>query len=179
MFVHDLNAAARYLTTKLSEGEQWIAIDGLGASGKSELARLTHQANPQIAVVALDDFTRPGSVNWDGDRFLQQVRYPLDAGQDAHYQRWHWTSDQPGEWVTIPAGTPVLVEGIGASTPPGQTYWDLTVWMEAPPQTRMARAERRAPERFACWSATWRPIEDAWFENALPWKLSDLIVINA
>ncbi len=170
-----------WLLDALDQGAQWLAIDGLGASGKSTLADRVLAAAPQppigrgLALVHLDDFTRPGTVGWERDRFREQVVDPLRAGTTARYQRWHWTSDEPGDWVEIPAASAVLVEGIGATEPPEGVAWDRLVWLAAAPSVRTRRAEQRDPGRFGCWSSTWRPIEDEWFVRAQPWRIADLV----
>lgn len=160
------------------DGLRWLAIDGLGASGKTTVAdELAGVLG--LAVVHLDDFTRPGAVGWERDRFREQVVEPLRAGRDARYQRHHWTSPEPSDWVDLPAAGPVVVEGLGASEPPPGVIWDRLVWVAAAPGVRRGRAEARDPGRFSCWSQTWRPIEQEWFERAQPWRGADLVWVNA
>lgn len=171
------------LVAKVSQwcasGARWIALDGLGASGKTTLAEVLARHVPGLVVVHVDDFTRPGTVGWERDRFAAQVHEPLLAGASARYQRWHWTSPEPTEWCTIPAGSSVLVEGIGASEPPQGMLWDRVLWLSAPEPVRMRRAADRDPGRFGCWTQNWRPIEQEWFEESAPWRRADLVWCTA
>ena len=160
-----------------SDGAQWIAVDGLGASGKTTLADELSSVLG-LAVVHLDDFTRPGAVGWERERFRHQVFEPLRAGGRARYQRHHWTSPAPTDWVDLVAAGPVVVEGLGVSEPPEGLSWDRLVWVAAPVALRRRRAEARDPGRFSCWSQTWGPIEQEWFERSQPWRGADLIWVN-
>lgn len=158
-------------------GSRWIAIDGLGASGKTTLADEIANALG-LAVVHLDDFTRPGAVGWERERFREQVVEPLQAGRAARYQRHHWTSPEPTDWVDLPTSQAVIIEGIGASEPPEGVTWDRVVWVAVSEAVRHRRAEVRDPGRFGCWSQTWRPIEQQWFERSQPWRGADLVWVN-
>ncbi|MGJ6981340.1 hypothetical protein ACSDQ9_12555 [Aestuariimicrobium soli] len=166
------------------DGARVVAIDGLGASGTSTLAALVaaELAASDVAdidVVTLDDFTRPGAVGWERDRFVRQVYAPVRAGEPVRYQRHHWTSPVPTEWVELAAGRRLLVEGIGASEPPAGVTWDRLLWLAAPAPVRNDRARRRDPDRHACWSGTWAPIEDEWFVRTSPWTKADAVWVNA
>ncbi|MGA4509023.1 uridine kinase family protein [Propionibacteriaceae bacterium G1746] len=163
----------------VDEGARWIVIDGLGASGKTTLADQLVAHVDGLAVVHLDDFTRPGAVGWERERFTAQVWAPLQAGQAARYQRHHWTSPEPTDWVDLPAARAVLVEGIGASEPPKGVAWDRFIWLAAPESVRSERAALRDPGRFGCWSQNWRPTEQEWFDRTEPWRGADLVWVTA
>ena len=162
----------------LEQGARWLVVDGLGASGKTTFASRVEAGWADAQIVHLDDFTRPGAVAWDSERFLEQVYQPLSAGLPARYQRWHWTQAEPGEWVDLAAGRPVILEGIGASDPEVDVAWDVRVWLDASEEERCVRAERRDPARFECWTTTWRPIEARWAEDSRPWERADIVVSN-
>lgn len=174
-----LAPAAEWIARRFEADARAFALDGLGASGKSSLAALVAERVPAAHVVTLDDFTRPGAVGWERERFVEQVWTPWRQGLPARYQRHHWTQAEPGEWTEVPAGAKLLVEGIGASEPPEGVVWDVLVWLAASPAVRTARAQRRDPGRFGCWNQTWRPIEDAWFADQRPWRGADLCWVNA
>ena len=162
----------------VAAGQRWIALDGLGAAGKTTVAcDLADRLD--LSVVSVDDFTRPGAVGRERDRFRAQVWEPLCAGRDARYQRHHWTSPEPTEWVDLPADRAVLVEGLGVSEPGAGMRWDRLVWVSAPPSRRAQRAADRDAGRFGCWSQTWRPIEQEWFDRAQPWRGADLVWVTA
>lgn len=171
--------AVNRVAALLDGGARWIAVDGLGAAGKSTLTEAVQHARPEVAVVHLDDFTRPGTVGWERERFVEQVYLPLQRGEAARYQRWHWTDSEPTDWLEIEAGAPVLIEGIGSSEAPASVHWDAVIWVAAAPTTRLRRAAQRDPGRQACWAETWRPIEDEWFTRTQPWCQADLIWVNS
>ncbi|HNV10842.1 MAG TPA: hypothetical protein PKN27_05875 [Propionibacteriaceae bacterium] len=172
----NLDQSVALVVDALDRGARWIVVDGLGASGKTTFASGIVEARPQVQVVHLDDFTRPGSVAWESERFLEQVYRPLAGGSPASYQRWHWTQAEPGEWVDLGAGRPVVLEGIWASDPAVAVDWDLRVWLEVPEEERCARALLRDPARYECWSTTWRPIEAKWAATQRPWERADVVV---
>ncbi|MGA4669231.1 hypothetical protein ACPCG0_05445 [Propionibacteriaceae bacterium Y1923] len=162
----------------LDEGARWIAVDGLGASGKTTLADQLAAHVDGLAVVHLDDFTRPGAVGWERERFREQVYEPLRVGVATRHQRHHWTSTEPTDWVELSPGRGVLVEGVGASEPPEGLVWDRVLWVAAPQERRHRRAEARDVGRFECWAQNWRPVEQEWFERARPWRGADLVWVN-
>lgn len=173
-----LQPACDLLVGWLDAGRRWLAVDGLGASGKTTLAAMVQCERPGLHVVHLDDFTRPGTVGWERERFRDQVWQPLRRGVSARYQRWHWTSPEPTDWVEVPADAAILVEGIAASESPDAVSWDGLVWLAAPLGVRMARAAQRDPGRFSCWSTTWQPTEQAWFAGEQPWRRADAVIVT-
>ncbi len=155
-----------------------IGVDGLGASGKSTFAGELADAICGV-VVHVDDLSAPGSKPWEIDRFLRDIWTPLSQGQPARYQLHHWTSAEPGEWVEVPAGVPVILEGVRATAKANPAPFDLKIWLDADQPTRLARAEARDPGRFGCWTTNWMPIEDAWLANERPDLAADYVLRTA
>jgi len=154
-----------------------IGIDGYGGSGKSTLAALIAEALPGAVVVHADDFASPSVPEWDHARFRAQVLVPLLGGRPAHYQRWDWHTDTGAEWHDVPVGVPVIVEGVSATRCEIGAPWDLTIWVEAPEDLRLARAiERDGPGMLATWLHVWLPEESAYVARERPNERVDLIV---
>jgi uridine kinase len=158
----------------------WIGIDGFGGAGKTTLAAAVAAAVPDVAVVHVDDFWGPSIAEWDWTRFREQVVTPLLAGRDARYQEWDWDVDRGGPWHSLPAGRRVVVEGVSATRAEAGVPWDLTVWVETPRETRLARAlERDGPAAMARWHDEWIPSELAYAARQRPQQRVDLVVDGA
>ncbi len=158
-------------------GTRWVGIDGFGASGKSTLATAIARRVPRAVVVAVDDFARPGLVGWDRDRFVAQVVTPLVGGHDADYQRWDFDRDAPLGWVRVPAGVPVIVEGVSSTDTRVGLDFDLTLWVEAPAELRWRRIlARDDPALLEVWRTDWIPNEQAYAATQQPWLRVDALV---
>lgn len=173
-------AAVARIVAELRSGRRLVIVDGLSASGKSTLAAaIVAEADTPTAIIRGDDFIRRGTTAWDRERFVRDVLEPLGRGEAGRYQPWPWDSDEPTGWVSVPAGSTVILEGIAVSdldadrVPVGEP---LVVWVEADDDERARRSARRAPHRFACWRDDWLPIERAWAERVRPWQRAHLVV---
>lgn len=157
-----------------------VGIDGYGGSGKTSLAALVAAAVPDSVIVHVDDFAAPDMPQWDWDRFRAQVLLPLLAGRPAHYQRWDWETNTGAEWHDVPVGRKVLVEGVSSTRREVAAPWDLTIWVDAPLEIRLARARERDGEHMlARWLEDWIPSEDAYVARENPLARVDLVVSGA
>jgi uridine kinase len=155
----------------------WVGIDGFGGTGKSTLAAAVAARVEGATVVAVDDFNSPLITEWDWERFRAQVLLPLLAGRPAHYQVWNWDQNVGGDWVDVAPGGVVIVEGVSSTRAEVGTPWDLTVWVEAPREVRLARAIERDGEAMRwVWEEVWMPSEEAYAAREHPWDRVDLIV---
>jgi uridine kinase len=158
------------------EGTRWIGVDGKGATGKTSLAARIAAALPGSVIVHIDDFARPDLRGWERDRFVRQVLEPLLAGRSARYQRWDFLRNVGAEWYTVPAGVPVVVEGVSATDVRLGVPWDFTIWIEVPYELRLTRAlERDGPEMRERWLTDWMPSEDAYEREQHPQERVDLV----
>lgn len=157
-------------------GTRWVGIDGLGAAGKTTLAGRLAATLPGSVVIHNDDFARPGLTGWDRERFIRQVLEPLLAGRPARYQRWDFATDTGAEWLTVPVGVPVIVEGVSATDVRVPVPWDVTIWVEVPESVRQARIERRdGPALRERWLTDWLPSEQAYVAQQHPQDRVDLV----
>ncbi|MDN5770033.1 MAG: hypothetical protein L0H24_03970 [Microlunatus sp.] len=158
-------------------GTRWVGIDGKGASGKSSLADRIQSTLTNAVVVRADDFARPDVAGWEQDRFLRQVLFPLASGRPARYQRWDWATHTGAEWHDVPVGVPVIVEGVSSTDVRLGVPWDLTMWVEASYEVRLARVmSRDGPQWLDRWLTDWMPSEDAYEAEQRPRQRVDLIV---
>jgi len=172
------SAAAGLVRERLSgrPGTRWVGIDGFGAAGKSTLAREVAAQLPRSVVVAVDDFGRADISGWDRDLFTAQVLQPLLAGRPARYQRWDLSTDSGNDWVEVPVGVPVIIEGVSATDERVAVPWDVTLWLDVPADVRWQRILERDPERLDRWRTDWLPSEQAYAAAQQPMARVDMVV---
>lgn len=173
----DVVAAVRRLADQHAERTLFVGIDGFGGAGKSTLADGVAAEVARAAVVRVDDFWGPNIAEWDWVRFREQLLDPLLAGRPARYQIWNWVDDVGGTWVDLPPGRVVVVEGVSSTRAEAGVPWDLTVWVEAPRDVRLARAlERDGADLMHRWLDDWMPSEERYAGTQRPQDRVDLIV---
>ena len=154
-----------------------VAIDGLGGSGKTELARRLAAALGDAVVVHTDDFARPGQRGWEWSRMQQQVLEPLLRDAPARYQRYDWDGDRLAEWHEVPVGGTLIVEGVSSLREELGRYWDFAIWVDAPYETRLQRGVARDGEAMRSqWTDVWMPEEQEYFEDQRPDLKANLVV---
>jgi uridine kinase len=171
-----------------------VGIDGRGASGKSTLARALECAAGDLTVVEFDDFYLPsadrqaraarGDTEIGGDfdwrRLRDQVLLPLTRDRPAEYQRYDWPGDRLAEWLTVPVGGTVVVEGNFCTRRELFGLYDYTLWVEAPHELRLERGVRRGgPDTRERWLTEWMPEEERYLEAEQPAGRVDLVLDGA
>lgn len=158
-------------------GTRWVGIDGKGGAGKTTLAAAVAAVLPHAVVVHIDDFAKPSVPTWERDRFVAQVLEPLRAGRPARYQRWDWPTDTGAEWHDVAVGVPVVVEGVSSTDVRLGVPWDVTVWIDAPYDLRLARGLARDGEAMRSqWVDRWMPSEDAYEAAQRPQDRADAVI---
>jgi uridine kinase len=170
-------AAVRGVADAHPDRTVFVGIDGFGGAGKSTLATAIAERVSRAVVVRVDDFWGPNIAEWDWLRFRAQLLEPLLAARPARYQVWNWVDDVGGEWVEVAPGRVVVVEGVSSTRTEAGVPWDLTVWVEAPRDVRLARAlERDGPDLMRRWLDDWMPSEEAYAARERPRDRVDLVV---
>jgi uridine kinase len=151
------------------------AIDGRGGAGKTTLAGMLH-ARLGAAVVAIDDFYRvmddtdrfelgpeAGHMQYfDWQRLQSQLLEPLRRGDVARYERFDWRTRRLGSTAEVsPAGI-VIVEGVGSFRPEFRSFYDYSVYVEAPRDLCDARLRARGDSE--AWIERWNAAHD-WYEQ--------------
>jgi uridine kinase len=87
-------------------------------------------------------------------------------------------ADAGRDWVEVPSGVPVVVEGVSATDDRVPVPWDVTVWLDTPADARRQRilARDENPALLRRWQSDWLPSEQAYAAAQRPWLRVDLIV---
>ena len=152
----------------------FAAIDGRCAAGKTTLAAVL-QKKSGCPVVHLDDFflrpeqrtaeryAEPGG-NVDRERLLEEVILPLEAKQDAEYQKFDCSVMRLGEQVHVPCAPLIVFEGSYALHPELRDHYHLKIFMDVDPKEQLDRIEARSgKEKRAMFEAKWIPLEEKYF----------------
>ncbi len=147
----------------------FVGIGGHGGSGKSTLARAIARSRVNVQIVATDSF-------WNGSQFdLPRLRtHVVDVllhGRDATYEEWNWAEKRPDGERTIAAKGVVIIEGVCALHEMFRHDLDVRIWIDAPPDVRLARGVARDGEAMrSTWTDVWMPSEEAYVarDNPMP-----------
>lgn len=165
-----------------------VAIDGGGGAGKSTLAR-TLCERLDASMIQKDDFYLPSSElpsreesiekpgsSFDWPRLIEQVLNPLLQGREARYQRFDWPTQRLDNWLTVPAGGIILIEGVYSSREELRPFYDFIIWVECSENVRVERGIARDGEHSRVWWVNdWLPAEQAYVKSN-PQKWADFIV---
>lgn len=159
-----------------------VCVDGPAGSGKTTLADELRGAlvarGVEPAVVHLDDLYE----GWHGlegslwPRLAAQVLEPLRHGRPGRLQRYDWTAGRFGGWQDVPVPDVLVVEGCGAAQREADAVASLRVWVEAPPDVRLARWVARDGAADAAHHAAWRADERVHFARERTRERADLHV---
>lgn len=184
-----------------------VAVDGPDGSGKTwfadELADTLRERRPDPDAViraSIDDFHQPRafrhalgrtpetvwSRSFDHRAVRRELLDPWLAGSGAGYRRrWHdLATDQrlcePPD--RVPEGGVLVVDGVFAQRPEFADAWDLTIYLQAPPQVTVARMAARDgsdpdpkhpdQQRYLAAQARYRELFD-------PVGTADIVIDNA
>ncbi len=165
-----------------------VGISGFAGAGKTHLAG---KLGEQFAVrdgqmIHLDNLYRPLP---HGDGLFDEYDWPLllrvinDArnGRSLDYQGtdfegrhypWRFTEELPPV---------VIVEGIRLFRPEVMSAFDLSVWIDCPPDLALKRAKARDlsqghdDEYMKRWDTEWTPKNKEYYETYRPDRLADLV----
>jgi uridine kinase len=156
-----------------------VGIDGPGGAGKTTLARLVKRhAGMPVTIVEGDDFYRTSAERsgrapgvgeaFDWRRLHDEVLLPLRAGRPARYQRYDWSADRLTGWTVVQPQGAVIVEGVYSLRKELRTCFDVTVWVDAPAELRLARGLERDGEDARDWWLEWMAEEERYRDEQRP-----------
>lgn len=192
-----VTAIARSVAATAPGGRALVAIDGVGASGKTEFAGRLAQLIHDRAVVVLhaDDFMQPTAIRhargrrspegfwldaYDYDALIDLALAPL---RDGGSHRTHSIDHAADRAVSVPATTApddavVLVEGTFLLRDELARFWDLGIYLDVP----FAIARRRMAEREGAETAgefdRYFGAQELYFRAAQPWNRASVVVDN-
>ena len=143
-----------------------VCIDGPAGSGKTTLADGLARALGGAPVVHLDDLYE----GWEqelGDPLSARLRaWLLDPWRDGlpgRHLRYDWHAARYAEWVEVPPGPVVVLEGCGSAAAGVRDRAAVVAWVEADAAVRLARGlARDGAAMTALWHA-WQRREAAHF----------------
>jgi uridine kinase len=160
------------------------AIDGPGGGGKSTLAAQL-ASDLGASVISMDSFLLPESKhrlsaiakNYDLDRFYEEVTESLLDEKDINYRVMDVSTGTLGaQRINIPAGSPVIVEGVYSMELSFRDSYSFTIFVDAPKEQLMTRAfSLEAGSRS--WLDKWLEGEETYFVAQHP-KLAATLVLD-
>lgn len=179
-----------------------VAIDGVGASGKSAFAGLLARQIRTRPVIALhvDDFFNPSELRHARGRhssegfWLDAYNYPalrswalepLSADGDGRYR--HASFDrETGQTVQpearlAPWDALVVVEGTFLHRDEVVSFWDHSIYLDVPfyeTERRMAHRDDLAADTVHALMQRYTGAQRMYFADARPWERASLVVDN-
>ena len=146
-----------------------VAIDGPAGSGKTSLAQRLEghltELGRVVTTVHMDDLYD----GWTGlnaaleDRVVHQLLRPLASGQPARWQQYDWYARRFDRWYDLPPPEVLILEGCGSGANRYASYISTLVWLEAEPETRLARGVERDGEQVREDWVRWMALEAGYF----------------
>jgi cytidylate kinase len=156
-----------------------VVVDGPAGSGKTTYAAALAAALGDAPVVHMDDLFGgwAGALVPDVWRRLEaQVLAPLRNGATARYQMFDWDADEFGGWIDVAAHGMLVLEGVGSAALPVDPWAVLRVWVEVPPDLRLARGVTRDGLAMRGHWLRFQETEDAHFASDGTRDRADVIV---
>jgi uridine kinase len=174
-----LTAYVKRLEPRLGD-VRLVAVDGPSGAGKTRFAlRLAKALDaPVVHTDDLLDGWEDQFTFWD--RLEERVLGPLRRGETAFYQRYRWDR---GAFDPVPVrldpAPVVILEGVSSSRRGNRPDLSLSVFVDAAPDLRLARALARDGDdslAFRAYLERWRSAENRHFAADRTRQHADLVV---
>jgi uridine kinase len=158
-----------------------VCVDGPAGSGKTTFAgRLAAALGPAGALVHMDDLYAGWTLTGAVARLSAGVLRPLAQGRPGAYHRFDWPAGRfLADADAVPVAEVLVVEGCGSCPPALDRWTTLRVWVEAPPELRLARGVARDGAEMAADWRGWQRMEAAVFAADRTRARADLRVDGA
>jgi uridine kinase len=180
-----------------STGRALVAVDGIGASGKSTFAgSLAMQLTGRpVAVLHLDDFFNPPAIRhargrhspegfwldtYNYDALTSHALDPLKNGNGRYRPSAASPSDGP-QWLQAPEDAVMLIEGTFLHRDELRHYWDFSIYLHVPfavaAQRMTARGTVKSPDDPLL--QRYFGAQGLYFEQAHPCERASLVIDNS
>ncbi|MFC9660283.1 uridine kinase [Nocardia sp. NPDC127606] len=172
--VDDLVSLVERSTPRLGS-TKLVAVDGPGGAGKSTLAAQLAAACA-ATLLHTDDF-----ASWDNQfdwwpQLERQILSPIASGRAGRYQRYDWDARTLAEWHDVAPPVVLILEGVSAARAAVRDRLSLSVWVQTPPEVRLARGlDRDGDGSLALWQR-WMADEDRHFAADRTREHADVII---
>jgi uridine kinase len=203
-----LDLLATHLCALSSPHALRVAVDGIDAAGKTtfadELAYHIQQRDRPTIRASVDGFHHPrhiryrrGSLSPEGyyqDAFdyaalIQALLVPLGPAGDRQYrtQTFDYRSDRPITSVLQQAAASaiLILDGVFLLRPELRPYWDVTIMLDVPFETALARAIERDIALFGTeelvrerYTQRYIPAQQIYRQQCRPLERADMVIDN-
>jgi uridine kinase len=138
-----------------------IALGGVPSAGAGTFqpdAPLTDAASVQI-VHGDDLYEGWGGLATLDDVLVGQILEPLAAGHSGAFRMWDWIDDRRTHEIAVPQRDILIIEGVGVATTRARELAVLTIFVEAPWETRLARGVARDHDAYDDVVERWEAFE--------------------
>ncbi len=159
---------------RLKKGTLFLAIEGGSASGKSTLGKMLTEIYGCTLFCMDDYFLRPEQRsserlnepggNVDRERFLEEILVPASKGQRVKYRPYNCSKGMLDDEITADITPLTVTEGAYSTHPDLREYYDMTVFLDIPPQKQRERILKRNPLLSERFFNEWIPLERKYFE---------------
>jgi len=136
-----------------------VAVDGRSGSGKTSLSAAIARRNPEIMVLAIENFYAGwAGLNAGPGRLTEQVLIPWASGRPARARYWDWQKQHFNareQEIALPASGRVLIEGCGAGAREIARFTSALIWLDADTDVRYERAMARERHVFEPYWHMW------------------------
>lgn len=143
-----------------------VAIDGPSGSGKTTLAAALADYLGGVSIIHMDQIYE----GWDkaldpvlGQRLHEWIVQPISDGLPAVYLEFDWAQNSYGDWVSVPAGPMIILEGVGSGFKDVADFISTLIWVEAPNSDLLQRVLDRDGEGIRQEMLAWHPREHSYF----------------
>ncbi len=184
------NLVDTILDIQQKKGSAFVAISGLGGSGKTFLTNQLEIAIPESRIIYVDDFYKTeaerGDVHsseniisncFDWDRIENVIRL-FQEGRAVCYQKYDWVKNIRDGWVEMHPQSITILEGLYCLQDRFLPHYDLSVWVDAPRDVRMERIFKRDLEWKRAWHKIWMDQDDRYVAAEHPEKKAHIIYGN-
>jgi uridine kinase len=170
----DVLAHALAHPARLGSG-RLVCIDGPAGSGNTTRATEV-AALGEAKVVRMDDLYPGWGGLFDVDREVLPLLRPLADDMTGYYRRFDWADGEYRETHHVDPAPLLLLEGVGSGNRSWRDLVTTLVWVEAPPEIRLARGLARDGESQRAHWLQWMQDEERLFAEQDTRAHADLVL---